>query len=342
MGARLKTLRAIARKQVDPGEQLVRCHFPDDARTLPLILTPALDGIDLIDWVRINREYIDEKLLRHGSLLFRGFDVKDVSRFEEFIGEVSTQPMEYHERSSPRSLVSGNIYTSTDHPEDQVIFLHNEQSYNLTFPLRIFFFCLTPARQGGETPLADCRKVLNRINPEIRELMTEKKYLYVRNFGQGLGLAWQDAFQTASKNVVEAYCHKHDIEFEWKDDDRLTTRQVRRVAATHPRTKEMVWFNHATFFHISTLTQDLQRMLANAFKENDFPNNTYYGDGSVIEPFILDHLRDAYQREMVSFAWQAGDILMVDNMLVAHGRAPFYGPRKVVVGMSEPCSWNDV
>jgi alpha-ketoglutarate-dependent taurine dioxygenase len=343
MGNKLKTLRAITREQVSlHGERLVRCHYQNDAQTLPPILTPAFDGVDLIAWAKINRENIEELLLKHGSVLFRGFTVKEASRFEQFIGAVSTQPMEYRERSSPRSQVVGNIYTSTDHPSDQAIFLHNEQSYNLTFPLRIFFFCLTPARQGGETPIADCRKIFNRINPQIRELLMERKYLYVRNFGQGFGLSWQSAFQTTSKSIVEEYCREHDIEFEWKDDDRLTTRQVRQMAAAHPRTKEMIWFNHATFFHVSTLAPDLQRMLTNAFRQNDFPNNTYYGDGSMIEPEVLHHLRDVYQREMVTFPWQAGDILMLDNMLSAHGRAPFSGPRRVVVGMSERCGWNEL
>jgi len=45
-----------------------------------------------------------------------------------------------------------------------------------------------------------------------------------------------------------------------------------------------------------------------------------------------------YQQEAVIFPWQAGDILMLDNMLTSHGRKPFVGARKVLVGMAEPFS----
>jgi len=141
---------------------------------------------------------------------------------------------------------------------------------------------------------------------------------------------------------VEAYCRSNAIEVEWKDGDRLRTRQVRPVMARHPRTREMVWFNHATFFHVSTLEPSLRDLFLIGFDEEELPNNTYYGDGSPIEPSVLDELRQAYRQEMVAFPWQKGDILMLDNMLTSHGRAPFVGPRKVVVGMAEPVRANEL
>jgi alpha-ketoglutarate-dependent taurine dioxygenase len=70
-------------------------------------------------------------------------------------------------------------------------------------------------------------------------------------------------------------------------------------------------------------------------QEEDFPRNAFYGDGSHIEASILDEIREAYHCEAVSFPWRRGDVLMLDNMLTAHGRAPFSGSRKVVVGMAE-------
>lgn len=77
-------------------------------------------------------------------------------------------------------------------------------------------------------------------------------------------------------------------------------------------------------------------------KEEDLPTNTYYGDGSPIEPETLDELRRIYEEETVAFPWQEGDILMLDNMRAAHGRAPYVGPRKILVGMTEPFSRTDL
>lgn len=338
-----KPLPAGRRKILSASEEnLISIEYPQPGQTLPLIVKPAVEGVNLISWAENTRPWIEAQVSKYGAILFRNHNVRTASEFEQFITAASGRAMLYRERSSPRHQVSGNIYTSTDHPPDQSIFLHNEQSYNLTFPLRIFFFCITPARQGGETPLADTRKIFKRIDPEIRERLTRKNYMYVRNYGDGFGLTWQTAFQTEQKAAVEEYCYQNGIEFEWKEFDRLRTRQVRRVCAAHPRTGEMVWFNHAIFFHISTLEPQLQKLLLTTFKEDDLPSNTYYGDGSLIEDSTLAHLREAYRAELTTFSWQEGDLLMVDNMLTSHGRAPFVGPREVVVGMAEPYSWNDV
>ena len=315
---------------------------PMEGRTFPLVVEPEVEGVSLETWARGKRDWIESALTEHGALLFRGFDVPDVATFDGFVSATSDGPLEYQERSSPRSQVQGNIYTSTDHPASEEIFLHTEQSYNLTFPRKIYFYCVTPAAAGGATPIADCRKVLRRIDPRLQERLAAGGYLYVRNFGRGFGLPWQAAFQTEDPAEVEAYCRRNRIAAEWRGDGRLRTRQVRPVIARHPRSGEPTWFNHATFFHVSTLDTGLRRKLLESFGEEDLPNNTYYADGSPIAETAMDELREAYRRETVSFPWRKGDILMLDNMLVAHGREPFAGERKVAVAMADPVSWDDV
>ncbi len=315
-------------------EDLVRIEPLHPENALPLLIQPAVEGVDLITWATNNRELLEGFLLKHGGILFRNFLLNQLGDFEKFITSVSGGLLEYRERSSPRSQVSGNIYTSTDHPADQSIFLHNESSYQKRWPLRIFFFCRIAAQTGGETPIADVRKVYERIDPAIRERFRQKRVMYVRNFGDGVGLSWQTVFQTTDKNAVEDYCRKSGIEYEWKNDNRLRTRRIGQAIARHPSTKEMLWFNHATFFHITTLEPTIRKALLAQFKEEDLPNNSYYGDGSPIEPDVLDELRQAYKQETVMFPWQKGDILMLDNMLTAHGRSPFTGTRQVLTGMS--------
>lgn len=334
----IKTLGNISRKSINLSTaELVKVDFLEPKQLLPLVIQPIVDGLDLITWAQNNQQFIEENLLKYRALLFRNFHINTPDLFNQFVNVTSSgQLLEYRDRSSPRHEIGDKIYTSTDYPAEQSIFLHNEGTYWLTWPLKIYFGCLIAAQQGGETPIADCRNIFQRIHPKIRKKFIEKKVLYVRNYNDGFGLTWQTVFQTRDKSVVEEYCRRNAIEFEWKDGDRLRTRQVRQAVAKHPKTAELVWFNHATFFHVSTLEPTLRDALLAEFRESDLPNNTYYGDGSPIEAEVLEELRAAYQQEMVLFPWQEGDLLMLDNMSVAHGRSPFVGQRKVVVGMADP------
>ena len=308
---------------------------------LPLVIQPNTDGVDVEAWAARNREFIETQLLLHGGILFRGYEITTPAAFEQLCRAVSTELLEYNERSSPRTQVSPNVYTSTDYPANQSIFLHNENSYQRTFPRKIFFFCVTPAQTGGETPVADCRKVFRRISPKVRERFIEKGWMYVRNLGDGFGLPWQTVFQTESREVVERECLHKGIRVEWKGDQRLRLSTVLPAVVKHPQSGELSWFNHATFFHITTLDAALREVLLEEFSEEDLPTNTFYGDGSRIEPEVLEELREAYRRETVSFPYRAGDVLLLDNMLTAHGRAPYSGPRKILVTMADAVNRDD-
>jgi len=322
-------------------EELIRVSYLDPERQFPAIVEPNVPALDLVGYASSNRGSLEALMSRHGAVLFRGFSLADVEEFQRLVTAISSGPLEYTERSSPRSQVSGKIYTSTDYPPSQPIFLHNEQSYNSIFPQKILFFCVLAAERGGATPIAECRRIYARVPEVARERFERLGYTYVRNFGEGFGLSWQEAFQTAEPAAVEAYCAENGIELEWRSRGRLRTRQIRPAVAVHPVTGERTWFNHLTFFHVSTLVPAVRDALLAEFAEEDLPNNTYYGDGTPIEPEVLTSLREIYAQETVTFPWRQGDVLALDNMLAAHGREPFEGPRKVVVGMADPVRWED-
>lgn len=303
-----------------------------------LVARPAAQGIDLAAWIESHREQIEERLLRHGGVLFRGFGVRSLADFERLTGAFGADLLEYSYRSTPRSQVSDRIYTSTEYPADQHIPMHNEMSYTSSWPMKIWFFCAQAAESGGMTPVADSRRVYERLRPAVREPFARLGVLYQRNFGHELDLPWESVFQTSEPAEVEVLCRAAGLEFEWKPGNRLRTRQVCQAVAQHPRTGEPVWFNQAHLFHVSSLQSEVREALLAEFPEEELPRNTYYGDGSPIEDEVLEEIREAYRLEAVAFPWEQGDLLMLDNMLMAHGRAPFTGPRKILVGMAEPAT----
>lgn len=324
--------------RVAQGELVRTCELVAGSR-LPLVVEPALDGVDVASWLQNQRDWLAGELRHRGGVLLRGFALRTEEQLEDLASIFSGgQLLDYTYRSTPRTKLRGKVYTSTEYPANQSIPMHNEMSYSRSWPLKIWFFCMKPADEMGETPIADSRRVFERIDPEVRRRFIDRKVMYVRNYGEGLDLPWRDVFQTDDRGEVEAFCRKEGIEVEWKSGGRMRTRQICQSIGRHPETGEMVWFNQAHLFHVSSLLPEARELLLEMLAPDEVPRNAFYGDGSPIEESALEEIRRVYEQESVVFPWQTGDVLLLDNMLTAHGRRPFKGARKVVVAMAEPFS----
>ncbi|WP_367154756.1 TauD/TfdA family dioxygenase [Methylomonas sp. HYX-M1] len=305
---------------------------------LPLLIRPEIPGVALQDVVTRFGELLQQRLLECGGLLFRDFVVDGITQFKDFAAGFGHPLLSYEFGSTPRTRVDAGIYTSTEYPPHQAIPLHNEQAYTREWPLKIWFYSALVAERGGETPIADSREIYRRIDPAIRRRFEKHGLMYVRNYGNGLDVPWNQVFNSDDPAVVERYCREHAIDCEWLADGELRTRQICQATARHPITGEWVWFNQAHLFHVSNLEADVREALLAVLEAEELPRNAYYGDGSPIEDSVLAEIRAVLDELTVSFPWQTGDVMMLDNMLAAHARAPFRGPRKVVVAMAEPYS----
>jgi alpha-ketoglutarate-dependent taurine dioxygenase len=208
--------------------------------------------------------------------------------------------------------------------------------------MRLFFYAEQPSPEGGMTPIADSARVYEAIPAAMREKFAAKKVMYVRNYGEGVDLPWQEVFNTTDRAGVEAFCAAEGIEVEWKGGDRLRTRQVCQAVARHPVTGKTLWFNQAHLFHVSSLDAEVAEALVEAFGEDGVPRNTFYGDGEPIEPEALAAIRAAYDTVQVAFPWEKDDVLMIDNMAVAHARTPFRGERRIRAAMTQPVHGDDL
>lgn len=303
-----------------------------------IALYHANKGQDIIEFVQNNRNELEQVILDVGGVILRNFSLRAVSEFSRLAESISPQLLEYVHRSTPRTRLGGKIYTATEYPAHKPIVLHNENAYTLSWPQRIMFFCVIVPESGGETPVADSRQILKKLDKKLVKKFCDKKILYKRNYMTGIDLSWQDVFQTSDRNEVNQYCAEHDIQYTWYDPAQdgleLTTQQICQVTLKHPTTQEEVWFNQAHLFHISTLDEMDREMLLSMTTLDRLPRNAYFGDEQPITAEDVQHILHVYETEKIMFQWQRGDVMVLDNLLMAHGRQPYTGERKIAVAMS--------
>jgi amino acid adenylation domain-containing protein len=313
---------------------LVRTRPLAEGTTLPLVMEPANDDVDLVGWAGENAQQIDEAVLRHGAVLFRGFAIETAAQFNAF-AETLCADLYNENGEHPRESLGGSVYTPVFYAPEKKLLWHNENTFNRSWPRRIWFFAQRPADEGGETPVVDSRRVFECLDPAVRERFMAHGVMYLRNYRPGLGLDWQTVFQTSDPAVVEAKCREDGLTAEWLGEGRLRTRCVRPAAARHPVTGEMAWITQLLHWHPGALDAGTRSAIGNLFSEDDFPRNCFYGDGSPIEQTVVDEIGRLYRDLEVAFSWQRGDILMVDNFLAAHARNPYSGERRQCVVMGD-------
>jgi amino acid adenylation domain-containing protein len=332
---RLQRFKAIKPKPVALAQRTLVSGRPlVDGRAMPWLYTPAVDDVDLAGWVREQRSRLQRELLQSGALLFRGFALKTVQDFESvaqaFCGELFG---DYGDL--PREKSGRHVYGSTPYPPDKPILFHNESSHMHRWPQKQFFFCLQAAQEGGQTPIVDGRLMFKGLRPDLRERLREKQLMYVRNFVPAVDVSWQDFFRTSGKAEVEALCAKNGMDWQWLEKGGLRTKQVCPAIIEHPDTGESVFFNQIQLHHVSCLEPAVRDSLLSMLGIDSLPRNVYYGDGTPLEDEVVEEIGLLYERTAVRFPWQEGDLIMLDNMLVAHARDPFVGPRKIVVAMGD-------
>jgi alpha-ketoglutarate-dependent taurine dioxygenase len=311
---------------------LVRIRPYSGIVSFPLLAEPAFSGVLLDEWIGANRSRIDEILASHGALLFRGFGVTNLERIKACCDRIFGLVWEYTERSTPRKHIRDGIYTSTEYAPELEITYHNEFSYALSSPERICFFCVEPAEEGGETMLSDCQSVYAFLGPEFVGEFAAKRLSYRRNYGHRVDLRWQEAFQTNEKSEVEGYCLNNRIDFKW-DGEELHTEQIREAIRFDPETGAGIWFNQAHLFHPANLPLGIRNSLLQSFGSAGLPRNCLFGDGGEIPDHAVEKIRNAFEAYSIRIALHEGDVLLLNNSRIAHGRAAYRGARKILVAM---------
>jgi alpha-ketoglutarate-dependent taurine dioxygenase len=289
---------------------------------------------DLAGWLtELGLEQLRQLLTEQKALVFRGFGVTPAS-LEPVFNQLVPNRLPYVHGNSPRTRVGANLYTSTEYPQRFTISMHNELSYARQWPARLAFYCEKAAEHGGATPVLDGELWLSLLDAEVRDAFSGG-IRYVQNLhdGYGFGKSWQDTFETDDRKAVEEYLQDADAEWEWRSEGIRIT-QHRSATTTHPAVGTEVWFNQADQWHPAGLGDDTASELYEILEPAEFPQYVEFANGAPIPNEYIKHVQDRGLAAAVDVDWRSGDVLLIDNVLTAHGRRPFEGTRRVLVAMS--------
>ncbi len=289
---------------------------------------------DAARWVAGHRDALRAAVAEHGSLLVRGFGLRDAAEagavFRQ-LGRLMTET----EAFAPRRSYADGVYSSSKWPPNQQMCMHHELSYALEFPSLMLFACLTAPTDAGATPVANSPTVLHALPSGLVERFDRAGWLLIRNYNDDIGASVADAFGTDDRDAIERYCRANAITFEWQPDGALRTWQRRSAVMAHPLTGQRCWFNQIAFLNEWTIDPEVREYLVDVYGEDGLPFNTRFGNGDPIGADIVQVINEVYAANTAREPWQAGDLMLVDNVRTAHGREPFEGPREVVVAMTE-------
>ncbi|MFE9610630.1 TauD/TfdA family dioxygenase [Streptomyces sp. NPDC006012] len=291
---------------------------------------------DPLGWAAEYRDALRAQVSEHGALMVRGLGLRTPDQVGTVFAGLAGGLMTEREAFAPRETYSPGLYSSSTWPANQPMCMHHELSYTLEVPGLMLFACLIPPGEGGATAVADAEQVLQALPKELSERFEREGWLLTRSYNDEIGASLAESFGTDDRAAVERYCRAHAVDFTWQPDGSLHTRQLRSAVVRHPVTGRRCWFNQIAFLNEWTLAPEVREYLVDEYGADGLPFNTRYGDGSAIGEDVVQQLNSTYEQLTRRQPWQAGDVLLVDNIRTAHSREPYTGERQVLVSMAEP------
>ncbi|KAJ7547635.1 hypothetical protein O6H91_08G096200 [Diphasiastrum complanatum] len=345
MGSLHKSSEAVAEAEDKEEKVLVASHIAEqqwvEGEPFPFVISPPpqassrrFDVGTLVQAIRRSRPSLESQLLRSGAILLRGYGVESASDFNDVVEAFGFEQFPYVGGAAPRSNVVGRVFTANESPPDQKIPFHHEMAQVPTFPARLFFYCDTEPKEGGETPIVLSHVVYEKMvneYPQFVNDLEEKGLLYIRVLGTGddlsspIGRGWQSSFMTNDKVLAEERAAKAGMRLEWLDGG-----CVRTISGPLPAIKydyrhgRKVWFNSMVAAY--TGWEDARNKPEKA---------VMFGDGSPLPADAVLACLEMLNKECVAFSWHQGDILLLDNIMVQHSRRPFKPPRRILASLTK-------
>ncbi|MFD9410712.1 TauD/TfdA family dioxygenase [Streptomyces sp. NPDC059989] len=278
---------------------------------------------------------LTDLLTEEKAVVFRGFDITS-DTLDDILGLVLPDRAGPARRPARRDRIGGGLRTAAEDRPHVTVQPHNEMSHSHAWPTRLALYCHTASTTGGATVVVDGERWLAALEPELRERFAPGvRYVRYLHDGPGLGESWQDAFGTTHREEVEVFLDCTGAEWSWKADGGIQVAQIRPATVLHPVTGAEVWFNQAHRWYPPGHGDDTGDALARILPGDVPPRNVTFSDGSPIPQEYVLQISDRGFARAVDIEWNRGDLMLLDNVALAHGRRPFTGRRRICMAMSD-------
>lgn len=328
------------------GEGIVSWKSSPD--TPPLFISPELgvlsDHPAFIAWCREHGADLDRLILEHGAIVLRGFPMATAEDFDELAGLFPPYQPGYVGGMSPRKKIGGNVMESTRLIETYKIALHSEMAYMKTYPPRLAFFCKQASTTGGETIIGDMHRFMKSMPADLRTKLEQHEVHIVRNYGPAHStdsldvidhpdkVAWNDALDTDDRAEAEKRCAALGMTPIWNEDGTLTLLDVTPTFTTHPKTGDS-FYRSNLHTNASFERPGFIEIVAELRAKQTRPSGMYLDTGEKLTYEEAETIVKLYESIELGWPWQNGDVMILDNLQVAHGRNTYTGPREIMVAL---------
>ncbi len=284
-------------------------------------------------WVQQNKEALKATLHQNDAILFRNFPIQSAEDFEKMLDAAEFENMDYMGGAAPRTQVTkSRILTSNESPASEAIPFHHEMSQVPNPPNYIFFCCGISAEKGGATPIIRSKRVYEQfqnINAEFANKVEQSGVRYIRvmpektDADSAIGRSWKETFQCTSKEEAERKMQSLGMEYQWLEDNSVKTTTAILPAIRNYQDQKMFFNSIYAAYHGWNDAR------------NEGHKSVTLADGAYIDDTVMNTLTEKMKEDTVSFHWQEGDVLWINNNTVLHSREPYQGARKVYASIAK-------
>ena len=297
----------------------------------PLVL--AADGPMSQQDLRAQSAMLMEQLGTHGAIVFRGCEVMDAQAFDDFVAGFGLPNFPYDESLSNavRHNRTPRVFTANEAPQDVEIFLHHEMAQTPYFPSHLFFYCEQAAALGGATPLCRSDVLLEKLTQQLPKFVARCRAHGARysltmpaeaDATSGQGRSWRQTLNVDAKEAAEARLTALEYSWQWMPDDAIRTTTPPLSLIRHAPSGNEVFFNQLIAAFCGWQDQ-----------RNEGTRSVTYGDGLAFDDADVQSAIEIAYDLVFDLPWESGDVALIDNYQVMHGRRPFSGQRSVLASL---------